>query len=214
MHTECLPPAALNVLRSLRETVRAHQFVLAGGTAVALHLGHRMSVDFDLFTETPFSTDKVFQEIQGTGRTVKTLQEERDTLTVTVDGVKVSFFHVPYPFREKRTALKRISVAGMTDIASMKILAMAQRGAKRDFVDLFFILRDLPFAKVAENMIMRFGKDRINPVVIGKALVYFSDAEADPEPVYLGRRTDWKIIKKFFLDRVQQFVLDLDRATG
>ncbi len=212
MHTECLPPVALRVLTDLKETVRAHKFVLAGWTAAALHLGHRMSVDFDFFTETPFSTDKVFQEIKKTGRTVETLQEERDTLTVTVDSVKASFFHIPYPFLEKKTPLHGIPVAGMIDIASMKILAITQRGAKRDFVDLFFILQDIPFTKVAENMIIRFGKDRINPVVIGKALVYFSDAESDPEPVYLGKRKEWKIIKKFFLDHVQQFVLDLDKA--
>jgi hypothetical protein len=140
------------------------------------------------------------------------LQEEQGTLTMTVDGVKVSFFHTPYPFLEKKTGQNGIPVAGLIDIASMKVLAITQRGAKRDFVDLFFILRELPFAKVAENMIARFGKERTNPVIVGKALGYFSDAEADPEPAYLGKKKEWKTIKKFFIDHVQQFALDLDRA--
>ena len=212
MHTECLAPAAVNVLKSLKDTVLAHHFILAGGTAVALHLGHRRSVDFDFFTEKRFSTEKVFLAIKRLGHKVEMLQEEQGTLTMTVDGVKVSFFHTPYPFLEKKTGQNGIPVAGLIDIASMKVLAIAQRGAKRDFVDLYCILLDTPFAKVARNMIARFGADRINPVIIGKALAYFSDAETDPEPAYLGKKKDWKIIKKFFAGHVQQFTLDLNRA--
>ena len=212
MHTECLAPAAVNVLKSLKDTVLAHHFILAGGTAVALHLGHRRSVDFDFFTEKRFSTEKVFLAIKRLGHKVEMLQEEQGTLTMTVDGVKVSFFHTPYPFLEKKTGQNGIPVAGLIDIASMKVLAITQRGAKRDFVDLYCILLDTPFAKVARNMIARFGADRINPVIIGKALAYFSDAETDPEPAYLGKKKDWKIIKKFFAGHVQQFTLDLNRA--
>jgi len=94
----------------------------------------------------------------------------------------------------------------------MKTLSITQRGAKRDFTDLYFILQDVPFQKIASNMIKRFGKDRINPVIVGKALVYFEDAEADPDPEYLGRKKDWKEIKRYFVDHVRQLVLDLQKA--
>lgn len=214
MHTECLTSAAFKILKLLKAPVRAHQFVLAGGTAIALHLGHRKSVDFDFFTERTFSTDKVFQEIRRLGFEVKTLQEEKGTLTITADGVKISLFHYPYPLLEKKADLNGIPVAGLIDIASMKLLAITQRGAKRDFVDLYFILQDIPFTKAGGNMIKRFGADRINPLVIGKSLVYFNDAESDPEPDYLGKKKDWKVIKKFFVDHVQQFVLDLHKTTA
>lgn len=212
MHTEALTPAAVKVLKALKEPVLAHQFVLAGGTAVALHLGHRKSVDFDFFAKRPFSTDKLFREVKSTGLEIRTLQEEKGTLTVTADGVKVSFFHSPYPFMEKNAVFIGVPVAGLIDIASMKILAITQRGAKRDFVDLYFMLQDIPFAKMARNMIERFGHSRVNPVVVGKALVYFHDAESDPEPEYLTKKKDWKTIKKFFIDHVQQFVFDLHRT--
>jgi len=212
MHTECLAPAALKILKLLKGPVGAHQFVLAGGTAIALHLGHRKSVDFAFSTERTFSTDKVFQDIKRLGLEVKTLQEEKGTLTITADGVKISLFHYPYPLLEIKADLNGIPVAGLIDIASMKLLAITQRGAKRDFVDLYFILQDIPFAKVGGNMIKRFGTDRINPLVIGKSLVYFNDAESDPEPDYLGKKKDWKVIKKFFADHVQQFALDLHKT--
>lgn len=212
MHIECLTPAAVKVLKALKGAVQARKCVLAGGTAVALHLGHRRSIDFDFFSELPFSSDRLFREIRPAGRDVQTLQEEEGTLTVLVDDVKVSFFHTPYPFVEKKSVLFGIPVASLIDIASMKILAITQRGARRDFVDLYFILQDVPFARIAQNMMSRFGPDRVNPVVIGKALAYFGDADSDPEPVYPGKRTDWKIVKKYFTNHVQQFVLDLGRA--
>lgn len=212
LHTECITADGFAILKSLKGIVRNHEFVLAGGTAVALHLGHRRSADFDFFTEKPFSNEKVFLAVKQLGHTLETLQEEQGTLTLSAAGVKVSFFRIPYPFLEKKDDLSGIPVAGLVDIASMKILAITQRGAKRDFIDLFFILRDVPFAKVAENMIARFGKDRINPVVVGKALVYFSDAETDPEPDFIGKKKDWREIKKYFTDHVQQFVLDIERS--
>lgn len=209
MHTECLAPQALNTVKRLQAIIRDHAFVLAGGTAVALYLGHRISVDLDFFTERRFSTEKLFQAMKRQGLVPATLQEEEGTLTVTIEGVKVSLFSYPYPFLEKKAELRGIPVAGLIDIASMKVLAITQRGAKRDFVDLYFILRDVPFAKVAANMFARFGAGRINPAVIGKALVYFVDADADPDPHYLPRKKDWKSVKKYFVDHVRQFTLDL-----
>ena len=95
----------------------------------------------------------------------------------------------------------------------MKVIAISQRGAKRDFVDLYFILHSIPFWKIADNMLKRFSPDRVNPVHIGKSLVYFHDAEADPEPRYCsGHETDWHVIKEFFVGHVQQLVLDMQEA--
>lgn len=212
MHLECLTPAALTVLKMIAPVVTTHGFVLAGGTAVALRLGHRVSVDFDFFTERSFVPAKILQAVNGLGLTATVLQEEPGTLTVSVNGVKISFFHYPYAFLEATSTLRGVPVAGLIDIASMKIIAMIQRGAKRDYVDLYFILQDIPFAKVAENMIHRYGVDRVNPVVIGKALVFFQDADLDPEPAYLVKRKDWSAIKKYIANHIQQFALDIHNA--
>ena len=94
----------------------------------------------------------------------------------------------------------------------MKLMAMMQRGAKRDYVDLYWILQDIPFSKIAANMMNRYGANRVNPLVIGKALVFFQDADADPDPAYLGKRVAWAKIKKYFIDHVQQFVLDIQQV--
>ncbi|MEK7828595.1 MAG: hypothetical protein AAB256_02295 [Deltaproteobacteria bacterium] len=97
----------------------------------------------------------------------------------------------------------------------MKVMAIPQKGVKRDFVDLYFILQDVPFRKIAGNMAQKYGTDRINPVNIGKAIVYFDDAEIDPEHQYCGKENpDWNNIKKFFMKNVRQMVMDMQEAVG
>lgn len=213
MHSECLPKEGVKVLKRLNHIIKIHRFILAGGTAVAIHLGHRMSEDLDFFTEQRFSTDEILQEIKQQKLDFSLLQEEKDTLTGIIENTKVSMFYYPYPFIEKCIHWHNISIAHLLDIASMKVIAISQRGAKRDFIDLYFILRSIPFRRIADNMLLRFGPNRINPVHIGKSLVYFHDAETDPDPRYCaGNETDWHLIKNFFIGHIQQLVLDLERA--
>lgn len=211
MYPDCFPKHGHVVLDKLKNTVASERFILAGGTALALQIGHRISEDLDFFTEKTFSTDKVFQKIKRAGLVPAILQEEEGTLVLTVNDTKISFFHYAYPFIEEKTPFRGIHLANVIDIASMKVIAISQRGAKRDFIDLYFILRSIPFWKIAENMTARFGKDRINPVNIGKSLVYFNDAEEDPEPRYSGKtKPEWKAVKKFFTGHVRQMVLDME----
>jgi hypothetical protein len=212
MHLKSLTPEARKVLKVIAPVAAAQGFVLAGGTAVALHLGHRLSVDFDFFTTRSFRPDRLHQAINRLDLITTVLQEEPGTLTLSADEVKVSFFHYPYAFLAAKSMLHGVQVAGLVDIASMKLMAVMQRGAKRDYVDLYWILQNIPFSKIAENLMNRYGANRINPLVIGKALVFFQDADSDPEPEYLGKRVAWTTIKKYLIDHVQQFVLDIQKA--
>lgn len=213
MYFKCLPKNARALLRKLVKIANAHEFTLAGGTGLALQIGHRVSVDLDFFTAKSFSTEKVFQEVKGLSLEPRVMEESEGSLTITVDGTKVSMFRYPYPFIVKMRHADGIPVASLIDIASMKIIAISQRGAKRDFIDLYYILQTIPFWKVAENMSKRFGSSRINPVHIGKSLVYFSDADIDPDPSLLNKdKPSWEKVKKFFIRNVQQMVLDIEKA--
>lgn len=213
MHYKCLPQNTQDLLKKLDKLARAHDLVLAGGTGLALQIGHRISVDLDYFTQKKFSTEKVFQELKQLGIRPEIQEESEGSITVLAEGTKLSVFHYPYPFVEKYKNADGSPVAGIIDIASMKIIAISQRGAKRDFFDLYFILQTTPFWKIAENMIKRFEHDRINPLHIGKSLVFFDDAEQDPDPNFTGQdNPTWNIVKKFFRKNVQQMVLDLEKA--
>ncbi len=213
MHLNCLPSDVRGLLKDLSGIVHAHDFILAGGTALALQLGHRLSVDLDFFTARPFSTEGIFSELRRLDLDPVVLEESAGSLTVTLNKVKVSMFHYPYPFTGKEKEIKGIPVAGIIDVASMKVIAISQKGARRDFVDLYFVLQEIPFRKVAENMMERFGRERINPVHIGKSLVFFNDADSDPDPKYIGKeRPGWEDVQNFFTKNVQQMVLDMDKA--
>jgi predicted nucleotidyltransferase component of viral defense system len=214
MHRTCFTEKGWKVLNRFKGIFNKYKAVLAGGTALALYLGHRISIDLDFFTAKPFKVESIISDIKKTGTSFRILSESKDHLTLDVEGIKLSLFRYEYPFLQKPTIFENISIAGILDIAAMKIIAINQRGTKRDFVDLYCILQELPFHKIAEHMVKRFGRERINAVSIGKSLVYFSDAESEPEPQYPeGKTIKWEVVKEFFKQHVKQMVLDIDVAT-
>lgn len=212
MHRECLTKEGWEVLATLKPILLKHEAVLAGGTALALQIGHRMSLDLDFFTTKVFNSEPIISAIRKTGQSFRILAEEEGHIVMDIEGVKFSLFHYAYPFLDKPARYQGINIAGILDIAAMKIIAVSQRGTKRDFVDMYFILQNIPFHKVAEHMVRRFGKERVNPVLIGKALAYFADADSNPEPEYIKIMVKWEKIKTFFKQHAKQFVLDLINA--
>jgi hypothetical protein len=213
LHRGSLPKEGWQVLRGLGGLLAKYNAVLAGGTALALHLGHRVSVDLDFFTGADFRNDEVLAGLRQTGLPFRLLSEGDGFLILEVGGVKTSLFRYGYPFIEKPLISGGVRISGLLDVASMKIIAISLRGTKRDFVDLYFILQEVPFHKIAGHTVARFGPERINAVHIGKSLIYFSDAESHPEPEYVkGRKVPWTEVKDFFRRHVKQFTLDLDVA--
>jgi hypothetical protein len=210
VHPECLKFEAARLLPVIATALQPFSPVLAGGTALALHVGHRVSADFDFFTNHEVDPAAVVLAMQATSVKVRVLKLEPGTAVMTANGVKVSLFQYPYPFAEPTERFSGATVAGIVDIAGMKLIAIMQRGARRDFVDLYAVLKTTPFRVIAHNAIQRFGPTLIEPVIIGKALAWFADADAQPDPMYLGKPLQWLAIKRFFRSSVPQFVLDLE----
>jgi hypothetical protein len=201
------------VLNKIQRVAARHEAILAGDSALVLQIGHRVSYNLDFFTRKPFRTDRLISEIRKATGLFRVLTGEEGTLILEIEGVKVAFFQYEYPFLAKIIEHAGTRIAGMLDIASMKVIAISQRGVKRDFVDLYFILQEIPFHLIAAHTVERFGRERINPAHIGKSLVWFADADTNPDPAYVkGRETDWDSIKKFFRTHVKQFTLDLEAA--
>lgn len=164
-------------------------------------------------TPDEFNIESIISEIRKTGNSFGVISEGEGYLITSIDGIKVSIFKYDYPFIEKTLSYKGIQIAAIADIAAMIVIALSQRGVKREFVGLYVILQNMPFLKIAENMVKKFGIERVNPVHIGKSLVYFSDAEFNLDPEYIkGENIKWKSIKVFFKEHVKQFVLDLNTA--
>lgn len=210
---QCISKNALALLHDIAPLIGKAGCILAGGTALALQMGHRISEDFDFLTSKAFKTDRLLSEIRSFARSHQVLMEEDGALTCMINEIKVSFLKYDYPFLKSETLPVGIRLASVLDIAAMKVIAVSQRGSRRDFVDLYFILQTRPMHEIAAGMVKKFGVERLNPIHIGKGLVYFKDAESDPEPRYLqGRAVPWTVIRRFFEKHVKQFVLDLSRA--
>jgi hypothetical protein len=141
MHPAILNSAQQSALAVLIRQPTVPSFYLAGGTALALHLGHRESVDFDFFRPESFDPRQLLEELPAPPRVV-VLQEARDTLTVDFRGVKTSFFAYRHPLlKPLEHGPLTVSLASIPDIATMKLAAIAGRGSRKDFVDLYFICR-------------------------------------------------------------------------
>jgi hypothetical protein len=179
-------------------------FYMAGGTGCALHLGHRLSHDFDFFTPRKFGLIPIQNSLRNQGRFVLDYSEA-NTLVGRFDRTKISFFRYPYPLLKKTIEIGGVRIASLLDIGCMKIDAISSRGTKRDFVDLFFILHKLglDLKSFFEYFERKYGKDGFNRHHILKSLVYFEDADKDPEPDMLVDYS-WAKIKRYFRGSVVQ----------
>ncbi len=203
-HLEVLPDETRQALLTLADAswLKDSSWYLAGGTALALSVGHRSSVDLDFFTtDGSFSTASMTERLSIPEWTTDILQE--NTVYGRLHGAQVSF--IAYPFfvpRAQKRQYGNVAVLAPEDIAVMKIVAISQRGRKRDFIDLFwYCTHSEPLEAVLRRLPDQYPSVAHDYHHILKSLVYFADAEEDPMP-NLHFKTDWKTIKQYFLREV------------
>lgn len=151
-------------------------FYLAGGTALALQIGHRDSVDFDFFSEKNFTTKELFERLREIfkGHVLLNIQEEDNTLTVLIDDtIKMSFFTHKYQLIKKPIPDGNLSLASIEDIACMKLSAITSRATNKDYIDLYFIIKHLSLSDILENARLKYPELERNLIL--KSLVYFDD---------------------------------------
>lgn len=207
VHLDMLPPALRKVLASIGPLCTAAGFYLAGGTGLALWLGHRRSEDAYWFRTAGFDDPLGFRaRLEDVAGTVDVVGSAPGTLHCSVAGVRVSFFHYPYrPLHEPvEVEQLRIRVACLADIAAMKLAAVAQRGSRKDFVDVHTLCREYrPLPVLLEMYRQRFGVADVQHVLIG--LTYFVDADHDPD-VDTTQRIRWRQVKKDLTRWVRELV--------
>lgn len=210
MHPECVEEKARLTMSRVGPTLGMHGGVLAGGTGLALCLGHRISGDLEFYTQQVFRPSGILEELRGLAGVVEPVTMGDDAMIVQADGAQLLLTQTPAPFGEPTTRLNGCDVAGVVDIAAMKLLAVSQGGTRSDFVDLYTVLQTVPFRKVARNALERYGETALEPLVIGKGLVWFEHADVQEDPVYVGTPVTWDHIRDFFRSSLRQFVFDLD----
>ena len=170
---------------------------MAGGTALALHLGHRISVDLDFFTL------EVFDEKTLSGELNQLLEyKEEGTAWRTVWGkvskTKFSLFYYQYPLIKKTINFEGIQILQKEDIAAMKIHAIEDRGAKRDFFDLYFLAKEFSLEQMLKFYDQKYGNLKDHFYIILKSLNYFTDAEKEHANPKMLTPVSWEEVKKFF----------------
>lgn len=188
---------------SERKWLAEDGWYLAGGTALALRAGHRRSVDLDFFTTKKSFNTGIFITRLAEDSDWKTTSEEDGTVSGEYKGAKISFIANPLfiPGGNAPT-YGQITVLPPTDIAVMKVLAISHRGRKRDFFDLYWCAQNVELLEdIVSRVPVQYPTALENMHHILKGLVYFEDAEEDPEPeIYF--KTSWENIKSFFMREV------------
>lgn len=180
-------------------------FYLAGGTALALQLGHRDSVDFDFFSEKDFDTKDLFEKLKEIfeSHKIQKVQDEKNTLTIIVDeDIKLSFFAYQYPLLNPLISEEYIKLASVEDIACMKLSAIVSRSVEKDYVDLYFILQRNKLAKLLGLSQKKFPSLDANLII--KSLTYFDDIVEEAIIFKNDKNVSLDEIKTFLLGVVKE----------
>jgi hypothetical protein len=208
MHEKVLPKHSLDLLSELEghSSPLLANWILAGETGLAFLLGHRISEDLDFFRTDNLDLRELHPVLDAHGP-YETLQESEHTLTVLLQGTKLSFFRVRDPFIFKTQPYRFFSIASVDEIALMKLVAISSRGSRKDFADLYVILQQGGTLEAYFELLPRkYGASRVNTYHILKSLTYFADAEKEPMPRMLVP-FDWAECKAFFVRQARAILL-------
>lgn len=197
LHVETVEPSTLELLSTLMNKPYLSTFYLAGGTALSLQIGHRKSIDLDLFTETDFDSDQLLANLLEDFQHIEVLTKTKGTLLTRIQGIKVDFLRFNYPSIRPVREERNVRLLTPEDIAPMKLDAIAGRGKKKDFYDMFFLLERIP---LQEMLALHHQKFKLSTTFhIVKSLAYFEDAEDDDPPVLMKSQITWPQVKKRIL---------------
>lgn len=176
-------------------------FFLVGGTALALQLGHRKSIDLDLFTPEPFNNSILLDTLSATFD-ISIELEQPNMIITNIEGIKVDFVKMGYPILFPALSGEGVQMLDIRDIAAMKLKAIAQRGSKKDFFDIYFLLEHLSLETMLDLFQQKFKLYEIFHII--KSLTYFEDAESFADPVVFDKSVSWQKVKTLIQESVKK----------
>lgn len=186
--------AAIQLVSKLSEIQNAY---LAGGTALALQIGHRVSLDLDFFTTHKFNETELSKKLSNIPK-YKVGRTAEWTILGKINETKFSMFYYNYPLLRKTIEFEGINLASLADIAAMKIHAIEQRGTMRDFVDIYFLSKQYSLDEMIAFYQKKYSRDPDRLYFAIRALDYFEDAEKESEMPKMLVSVDWDEVKEFF----------------
>lgn len=179
LHTETVDANTLDLLKQIQANPNFFETRLVGGTALALQIGHRKSVDLDLFGNILLEPMELAQELQVYG-TISMRSASQRIHRMVFRDVQLDIVQYDYPWLRPPIQESGVRLAAIPDIAVMKLAAITNRATKKDFIDLAFLLEQFPLLQMLEFYRQKFTDGE--PFMVLKSLVFFEDAEDDPMP--------------------------------
>ena len=180
LQTFTIPESTLVLLKHLQQVPMLDGLRLVGGTALALQLGHRNSVDLDLFGMVDKTAEQIVEELESRGFNIHRDYKSGTIKMLMVDGIKVDIVGGFSKWIEPPIETEGVRMAGLQDITAMKLHAITNRGRKKDFIDLYFLLQHFSLKQMLDLYEKKYPNNSLFFVI--KSLSYFNDAESDPMP--------------------------------
>lgn len=202
LYYETIDQNTLELLIKLQSLSIFSEMRLVGGTSLALQIGHRKSIDIDLFGKLSIDYNILVDELKSIGQVIP-LRNSKNIHTFTINEIKVDLVNYEYSWLTEKIISDNIYLATIEDIAAMKLNAIIGRGSKKDFIDLFFILK-----KYNLNEIIKFYNKKYHDgsiFLVLKSLVYFEDADIE-EMSYMFDEITWDEIKSTISNKHAEFV--------
>jgi hypothetical protein len=196
LHLKSISPELLELLTQLMHNDVFKHFNLVGGTALALQIGHRISIDIDLFGNCEIDEIAVLDQLNACGP-VHVLKKSKNILICSVQGIKVDIVNYSYPILENTLISDGIRMVGLKDIAAMKMNAIAGRGSKKDFIDVYYLLQYFTLEVMIDLYLQKYSNG--SEFLVRKSLTFFDDAEEEEMPLMM-EDISWDRIKERILE--------------
>ena len=204
MHTHIFnsnQTALLPLVRQFRK-----EFYLVGGTAIALHIGHRRSIDFDLFKSGPLKPKKIIETIAGYGHPYVITRRVTEQLNVTIHDVKFTFFQYPFEIKAAEKLDDILRLPNLLDLAAMKAFALGRRSKWKDYVDLYFLLKNhFTVSQIADRSTDIFGQ-LFSEKLFRAQISYFEDIDFSEPVEFIGEPVSENSIKDYLTEVAIDFL--------
>lgn len=194
-------PKTLQLLKEIQSAETLRDVPLAGGTALALQIGHRISIYLDFFSTSKLNFLDVIEEMKTIGK-VEIANQSKAILGLFINEIKVDIVSYNYQFLEPFLIIDSLKLASIKDIAAMKLAAICGRGSKKDFFDLFYLFKFFTLSEMMDFYIKKFPDG--SPFLVYRSLTYFVDADLEPNPNLL-KGLDWEDVKNKIISEVKEF---------
>jgi hypothetical protein len=201
LHYNTITAETLELLKKLQAVPAFSELRLVGGTALALQLGHRNSIDIDLFGKLSIDEIALNEALSNIGKLIQ-LKKSQNINIYSLNNIKLDIVNYPYQWIGQPIKTDTLLLAGLKDIAAMKLAAITSRGTKKDFIDVFFLLNRFSLPEMLKFYEKKYHDGSVFLVL--KSLTYFEDADQDETPkMYVAY--NWEKIKSKIIKEINKF---------